>query len=104
MAIPTIAQARAYLKVSATAITDEEFTRIYNAEVSNQTLVCTVPVDYPDDLGQTLLRRIQRQVAAKNLPLGLVGLDAAEYAPSRIPALDALVEAGERPYRTQVVA
>jgi len=103
--VPTVAQARAYLKVSATAISDEEFTRIYNAEVDAQAQVCAIPTTaYPDALGQALLRRIQRQVAAKNLPLGLVGLEASEFAPSRIPAYDAIVEAGERPYRAQVVA
>lgn len=104
MPIPTVAQTRAYLRVSATALPDEELTRIYNGEQESQAGVCTVPVDYPDALGQAFLRRVQRQVAAKNLPLGLVGTEAAEFAPTRIPFLDSIVESLERPYRTQVLA
>jgi hypothetical protein len=62
------------------------------------------PDNYPAALYQALLRRVQREVAARNLPLGMVGLDAAEYGPARLPALDALVEDHERAYRRQVVA
>jgi hypothetical protein len=54
-------------------------------------------------LNQAFLRRIQREVAGRNLPLGLVGIDA-EYGASRIPTLDTLIEDAERPYRKQVLA
>jgi len=62
------------------------------------------PADYPDALAQGLLRRVQREIAARNLALGMVGLDAAEFGPARIPALDALVEEHERAYRRVVLA
>jgi hypothetical protein len=62
------------------------------------------PDGYPDALAQALLRRIQREVAARNLPLGMVGLDASEYGPTRLPYLDALVEEHERAFRRVVLA
>lgn len=71
----------------------------------------TVPDDrpvaadtYPDALAQALLRRIQKEIAARNLPLGMVGLDAAEYGPQSLPFLDSLVEEHERAYRRVVLA
>ena len=42
--------------------------------------------------------------AAKNLPLGMVGLDGAEYGPQSLPAFDALISEHERAYRRQVLA
>jgi hypothetical protein len=60
--------------------------------------------DYPDALAQGLLRRIQREIAARNLPLGMVGLDAAEYGPQSLPFLDSLVEEHERAFRRVVLA
>jgi hypothetical protein len=107
---PTIEETRAYIGVPATALPDDQLTRIYNAQTQEQNARCTIPVDengdedYPDALGQAFLRRVQREVSAKNLPLGMVGVDAAEYGPQRLPFLDALVEENERPYRTQVLA
>jgi len=63
------------------------------------------PADpYPEALHMALLRRVQREVAARNLPLGMVGLDASEYGPTRLPFLDSLVEEHERAYRVQVLA
>lgn len=59
---------------------------------------------YPDALAMALLRRVQREVAARNLPLGMVGLDASEYGPTRVPYFDAQIEMHEHPYRRQVLA
>ena len=79
-----------------------------NGNILGQTEV-TVPGDgeapeaYPDALCQALLRRIQREVAARNLPLGMVGLEA-EYGPANIPAFDALIEHHEHAYRRVVLA
>lgn len=61
-------------------------------------------VSYPDALAQALLRRIQREIAARNLPLGMVGLDAAEYGPQRLPTFDALIESHEHAFRRVVLA
>lgn len=81
-------------------------------EVAVAAAIVTVPGDAaavdithtPAALDQALLRRIQREIAARNLPLGMVGVDAAEYGPERLPYFDALVEEHERAYRRVVLA
>jgi len=98
-----LATVRAYIAVPATVLSDADLTRMLNTAMSAQAARCQV--DPPNDaLDQALLRRVQREVAAKNLPLGMVGLDASEYGPERLPYFDALVEEHERPYRLQVLA
>jgi hypothetical protein len=103
-------QVREYLKVPATALSDEDLARMVAACREDQGQRCrwagqtSEPPTVPDALNQALLRRVQREVAARNLPLGMVGLDAAEFGPQRLPTLDALVEDHERAYRVQVLA
>ena len=104
MAKPSPAEVRAYLGVPATVLTDADLARMLAACDADQQARCTIPDPYPDGLGQALLRRVQREVAARNLPLGMVGLDASEYGPERLPMFDALVEEHERGYRTVVLA
>jgi hypothetical protein len=106
MAAPLdLATVRAYLRVPATALSDEDLQRMLDGSADDQAQRCTWPdATYPDSLAQALLRRVQREVAARNLPLGMVGLDAAEYGPQRLPFLDSLVEEHERAYRRQVLA
>lgn len=107
---PDLATVRAYLKVPATALSDEDLTRMMGAADDDQRARCAWPdMDteaeaYPDALAQAFLRRVQREVAARNLALGMVGLDAAEYGPRRLPELDALVEHHERAWRRVVLA
>jgi hypothetical protein len=101
-----LATVRGYLQVPATLLTDEDLTRMIGAATADQLARCTVPAD-PEGvaaLEQALLRRVQREVAARNLPLGMVGLDGVEYGPAALAAWDALVESHERAYRTQVLA
>lgn len=104
---------RAYLKVPATSLSDPDLTRMVEGCSDDQWSRCDWPPPdeadptayvYPDALAQGLLRRVQREVAARNLPLGMVGLDAAEYGPTRLPELDALVTEHERAYRRVVLA
>jgi hypothetical protein len=100
-----LATVRTYLKVPATALSDEDLDRMISGCSTDQWARCVWdPADYPDALALGLLRRVQREVAARNLPLGMVGLDAAEYGPAALPALDALVNEHERAYRRQVLA
>jgi hypothetical protein len=100
---PDLAAVRAYIQVPATALSDADLERIMAAAADDQDSRCTFPADtYPSPLEQAWLRRIQREVSARNLPLGMVGLET-EYGPQRIPAYDALVAEHELPYRTQVV-
>lgn len=99
-----LATVRGYIAVPATVLSDEDLQRMIDAADADQTARCTIPDPYPAALSQALLRRVQREVAARNLPLGMVGLDASEYGPERLPYYDALVEEHERAYRTPVLA
>jgi hypothetical protein len=100
---PTLQQVRDYLAISATALSDEVLQTMLDACLGDQAARCTWVVDaYPAALTQGLYRRVQREVAAKNLPLGMVGMDA-EYGPQAIPMYDALIETHERSHRVQVV-
>jgi hypothetical protein len=100
-----LATVRAYIRVPTTNLSDEDLGRMVDACSADQWARCVWDPDaYPPPLAQGLLRRVQREVAARNLPLGMVGLDAAEYGPQRLPTLDALVEDHERAYRRVVLA
>lgn len=99
-----LATARAYLQIPATALSDEDLTRMLESARGDQAARCSWEgTDPPPALDQALLRRVQREAAARNLPLGMVGLDASEYGPQRLPYLDSLVEEHERPYRNVVL-
>ena len=105
------ATARAYLRVPANLLTDEDLTRMLDAQKADQFARCLSPAEGDPGyalavaaLDMALLRRLQKEVAARNLPLGMVGLDAAEYGPERMPYYDALVEEHERAYRRMVLA
>jgi hypothetical protein len=104
VARPDLTVVRDYLRVPATSLSDVDLQRIMDAAGDAQDKRCTMPTDgtYPAALEQAWLRRIQREVAARNLPLGLVGLES-EYGPESLPGWDALVAEAERPYRTQVL-
>jgi hypothetical protein len=105
--IPDLATVRAYLKVPTTALSDDDLTRMMAAAEQDQAARCAWPEGadtYPEALAQAFLRRVQREVAARNLPLGMVGLDASEYGPTRLPFLDSLVEEHERAWRRVVLA
>lgn len=109
--IPDLTTVRAYLRVPATVLSDDDLERMRMAALTDQIARCAWPGQddpdadtYPDTLAQALLRRIQREAAAKNLPLGMVGLDGAEYGPQSLPTFDALISEHERAYRRQVVA
>lgn len=105
--VPTLEQVRAYVKVPATSISDEDLERMRVAVIGVQQSKCRWPetdpeTTLPDALSQAILRGCQRQVAAKNLPLGVLGGDAGEFGPARIPFLDSVIEKLEGPYRRMV--
>lgn len=74
--------------------------------------VVTVPGDmilpaqgvYPDALARAVLRRCQREVAVRSLPLGAIGTEQAEYGPVNLPAWDAEIGRLEASYRIPVIA
>jgi hypothetical protein len=112
--IPDLATVRAYIRVPATVLADEDLERMRMTALTDQMARCKWPGlatpddaaddDYPDALAQALLRRIQRECAAKNLPLGMVGLDGGEFGPQNLPNFDALISEHEKAYRRQVLA
>ena len=104
--IPDLPTVRAYVRVPATTLSDEDLERMRLACLGDQAARCAWDTDtpdaYPDELAQALLRRVQREIAARNLPLGMVGLET-EYGPRQVPAFDALVEHHEHAYRRVVL-
>src|SRR5262245_39101300 len=114
LGIPTAAECRAWANVSTAAIPDADLEAIRQAELDIQALTCEVPTDpdpntgleatYPAALARALLRRTQRQCAARNIPLGYFTDVAAEYGPQQLSSWDAEVSRLESSYRQHVVA
>lgn len=109
--IPDLDQVRAWVGVPTTAISDEDLQQILDAEQQIQARTCRLPEDtvevpgvYPAALARALLRRCQREVAVKNLPLGALGVDGTEYGPVRLTSWDAEISRLEATYRIPVVA
>lgn len=102
---PTLAEVRAWIQVPATVLTDPQLQQVIEAEGLNQRIACApMPASYyPPDLAQALLRRVARHVAARGVPLGLIGLDA-EYGASRLVRWDAEVDRLEAPWVSPVIA
>jgi len=107
--LPTVAEVRAWLKVSSTAISDSELGDILDAETQLQAESCRIPATWPGDpdtfpplLRLALYRRCGRSVAARGVPLGLTAGD--EYGPTRLPQFDPEIERLERRLRKFVAA
>lgn len=103
---PDLPAVRAYVHVPATALADEDLARMMSAAQADQEERCTVPDDpepLPGNLEQAFLRRVQREIAAKNLPLGMVGIEASEYGPTSLATYDTLVQEHERGHRRVAV-
>lgn len=99
----TLQEVRDYIKVPATALSDADLSRMLASASDDQAQRCQWTDPRPDTLDQALLRRVQREVAARNLPLGMIGLDATEYGPESLARYDALVDEHERAYRIPVL-
>ena len=113
LGIPTAEECRAWAQVSTDAVPDDDLEAIRAAEVAIQALTCELPGDpdeggqeatYPPPLARALLRRVQRQCAARNLPLGFFTDTAAEFGPQQLSAWDAEVSRLESSFRMHVVA
>jgi hypothetical protein len=112
--VPTVTEVRAWVQVPASAISDADLGQILDAELSIQLRTCRVPEDpdpitgeeayFPDPLARSTLRRCQRQIAAKALPLGILGVDASEYGPLVLRSWDAEISRLEASYRQVVVS
>jgi len=114
LGIPTLSEVRTWVAVPASAISDADLTQILDAELAIQARTCRLPDDpdpvtggeatYPAALVRSVLRRCQREVAAKALPLGIVGSDGTEFGPMLLRSWDAEVARLEASYRQVVIA
>ena len=101
---PDLETVRGYIRVPATSLPDEDLQRIMVTAATDQAARCNTdlgrdPADgaVNGSLEQAFFRRVQREVAGRNLPLGMVGVDSAEYGPTRIAA-DQLIDEHERAF------
>jgi hypothetical protein len=78
--------------------TDDEMTDALGAEAAAQRGVCDVPAAFPDDLRNALLRRAQRNLVLRALPLAVLRGDA-ESGDTLIPRLDSEIRRFEGPHR-----
>ena len=113
LGIPDVDEARAWTGVSSSAVPDEDLAAILDAELAIQYRLLSIPEDpdadgneatYPTTLARALLRRVQRHVAAKNVPLGLVGGEANEWSPVGLQSWDAEVQRLEASWLIAVIA
>lgn len=106
--MPTLGEVRDYLDLPETVLPTNELARLWQAARTHQLAVVRPEVaeipegEWPAALVQALLRRVQRSVAAKSLPLGYLG-DTSE-APARLLNYDAVIGELEGPWARVVVA
>jgi len=99
--VPTLTLVKAYL--GTTSFSDSEITDAMNAEAAAQLARCRIPPSYPADLAQALKRRVQCNLARRQLPLGMLPGDGAGAQASTVPGNDAEVRRLESPYRRVTV-
>jgi hypothetical protein len=102
---PSLADIRAYIAVPATVVDDTILGWVAGAEQVAQVHAVDVALgaELPDDLHQAFMRRVARHLAARSVPLGLIGLDN-EYGASRLVRWDAEVDRLEAPHVMPVVS
>ncbi|MEV0425390.1 hypothetical protein [Micromonospora sp. NPDC050495] len=100
--MPTTDDVADYLREGAASWATEDLQDALDAEAAAQRAVCRVRAVYPDDLRQALLRRVQRNLALRQLPLAVHQGDA-EAGPMLLPGRDPEVRRLEAPHRKLVV-
>lgn len=109
--LPTLAAVREFVNVPAEYLPDPDLDRMFEGAVEVVAKACRVPRDpitgdtvgtgWPSALVEAVLRRVQRSIAVKSLPLGFVD-QSGDYGPARIPAYDTVIEELEGRYRVVV--
>lgn len=97
--LPDLVAVKAYLGDAAGQWTDPELQEVLDAEAAAQARVCRVGAIYPDDLRSALLRRVQRALALRALPLAVLQGDPEAGVTTVLPGRDPEVrrlEAGHR--------
>jgi len=100
--MPDVDDVAVYLRESAASWATEDLQDALDAEAAAQRAVCRVGAVYPDDLRQALLRRTQRNLAMRQLPLAVPQGDAEMSSPV-LPGRDPEVRRYEAPHRKLVV-
>lgn len=110
-ALPTLEQTRSWVGVPADVLPDADLQRMLGSAIEVVGRSCRVPLtpeggpdtaaEWSDSLVSSVLRRVQRSIATKGLPLGYVDA-SGEYGPARIPAYDVQIEELEGPFRKVV--
>lgn len=105
---PDLTAAKAYLGPSAAGFGDDQISAALATETLAQKSVCRVPLDqdenesYPADLAEALLRRVARNLAVRNVPLGVQTTPLGEVL--RFSSSDPETRRLEAPYRRVAVA
>ena len=100
--MPTATDASVYLGQNAGTWSMAEIAGALAAERTAQRDRCGERAIYPDSLREALLRRVQRNLALRRLPLAMAGGDS-DVGPTVIPGRDPEVRRLEAPYRKRVV-
>lgn len=100
--MPTTADVATYIGAGAASWTTPELQDALDAEAASQRHACRVRAVYPADLREALLRRVQRNLALRQLPLAVHQGDA-EAGPMLLPGRDPEVRRLEAPHRKLVV-
>jgi hypothetical protein len=100
---PTLVELRAMLKVPATVLPDEQLDVFAAGEQAAQRVLDWGPGDLPPDALDAFYRRVARGIAAKGVPLGVVGTDA-EFGAVRLTRYDPEIDRLEAPYAVPVVS
>lgn len=101
--LPVLADVKEYLGTAAAKWSDVQIQRALDAQIHSQRHYNEIPADYPEDLWDALMRRIQRHLALRALPLGVQQNDSGA-GPLMLPGKDPWVQSLEEPYSTIGVA
>lgn len=105
--LPDLDELREFIAIPAAVLSDDDLDRSFKAAIEHVADTCRgVPVadgqvvreEWPARLVEAVLRRVQRAIAAKNLPLGYLD-NAGEYGPAKIPTYDSRIEELEGSFR-----
>lgn len=100
--LPSLDDVTAYLGAAADQWTSDDLQAALDAETAAQRSTCRIPSAYPADLGQALLRRVQRNLALRQLPLAVLQGDG-ESGSLVLNGRDPEVRRLEAPWRRLVV-
>jgi beta-galactosidase GanA len=101
---PDLATIRVEVGVPATVLADEQLEAIAGSEQDNMHAAYEwTDSDLPDRLYQVFLRSVARTIAARGLPLGMVGTDS-EYGVARLTTRDSEIVRLGGQYRKRTFA